>query len=251
MIRERQVQFGDALICIGGGTGVEHLAESYSARRKPVIPLDLAVGGSREDGTGGALRLNREALANPNEFLRLAPGQVQKAGTLLTLLSTNGGQTAISEVIGNFSGLVAALDRPIAFYVRLLNPDMVDFADVEKFFRQVVDPTIKKLGYRRTEMGTDLSRYGFINVEIFETLHYASLAIVDVTGLRPNCFIELGYGLGRGNRVIVTAKSGTTLPFDQQAIPCFFWSTGNSADDTLREFEAFTDKHLNRPPLVL
>jgi hypothetical protein len=251
MIRERQVQFGDALICIGGGTGVEHLAESYSARRKPVIPLDLAVGASREDGTGGALRLNREALANPNEFLRPAPGQEQKAGTLLTLLSTNGGKTAISELIENFSRLVGALDRPIAFYVRLLNPDVVDFVDVEKFFREVVDPAVKKLGYRRAEMGTDASRYGFINVEIFETLHYASIAIVDITGLRPNCFIELGYGLGRGNRVIVTAKSGTTLPFDQQAIPCFFWSPGDSVEDTLREFEAFTDKHLNRPPLVL
>lgn len=251
MLRERQVQFGDVLIGIGGGTGVEHLAESYSARRKPVIPLDLAVGASREDGTGGALRLNREALANPNEFLRLAPGQGQNAGTLLTLLSTNGGETAISEVIGNFCGLVAALDLPTAFYVRLLNPDIVDFADVEKFFRQVVDPAVKKLGYRPAEIGTDASRYGFINVEIFETLHYASITIVDITGLRPNCFIELGYGLGRGNRVIVTAKSGTTLPFDQQAIPCFFWRPGNPAEDTLREFEAFTDKHLNRPPLVL
>jgi hypothetical protein len=250
MIRERQTQFGDALICIGGGTGVEHLAESYSTRRKTVIPLDLAVGASREDGTGGALRLNREALANPNEFLHLAPGQEQKAGALLTLLSTNGGQTAISEIIGNFCALVAALDRPIAFYVRLLNPDMVEFAEVEKFFRDVVDPAVKKLDYRRVEMGTDASRHGFMNVEIFETLHYASMTIVDITGLRSNCFIELGYGLGRGNRVIVTAKRGTTLPFDQQAIPCFFWSPENPTD-TLREFEAFIDKHLNRPPLVL
>lgn len=251
MIRERQVQFGDALICIGGGTGVEHLAESYSARRKPVIPLDLPVGASREDGRGGALQLSRDALVNPNEFLRPAPGQEQMAGTLLTLLSTNGGQTAISDVTGNLSMLVAALDRPIAFYVRLLNPDMVDFAEVEKFFREVVDRAVKNLGYRRVEMGTDAPRHGFMNVEIFETLHYASMTIVDITGLRPNCLIELGYGLGRKNRVIVTARSGTTLPFDQQAIPCFFWNPGNPAYGTLREFQAFIDKQLNRPPLVL
>jgi hypothetical protein len=251
MMRERQAQFGDILVCIGGGTGVEHLAESYGARKKPVIPLDLAVGASREDGTGGALRLNREARANPNEFLRLAPGQEQNAGTLLTLLSTKGGQRGISELVETFSGLVAALDHPVAFYVRLLNQDLAEFADVEKFFREVVDPTVQKLGYRRAEMGTDASRQGFMNVDIFETLHYASVAIVDVTGLRPNCFIELGYGLGRGNRVIVTAKRGTALPFDQQAIPCFFWNPSNSAENTLREFEVFIDKHLNRPPLVL
>jgi len=251
MIRERQAQFGDVLLCVGGGAGVEHLAESYGARRKPVIPLDLAVGASREDGTGGAQRLNREARANPSEFLCLAPGREQMAGTLLALVSTNGGKTAAAEVVANFSNLVAALDRPVAFYVRLLNRDIVEFADVEKFFREVVDTTVQELGYRRVEMGTDASRYSLMNVEIFETLHYARMVIVDVTGYRPNCFIELGYALGRGNRVIVTAKSGTTLPFDQQAIPCFFWSPGNPSENTLNDFRTFIDKQQNRLPLVL
>ncbi len=176
---------------------------------------------------------------------------LSRAGTLLTLLATNGGQTDISEVVANFAMLVGSLDAPVAFYVRLLNPQTMEFADVEKFFREIVDSAVQKLGYRRAEMGTDASQHGFMNVEIFEMLHYASMVIVDVTGQRPNCFIELGYSLGRGNRVIVTAKSGTTLPFDQQAIPCFFWSPGKPAEDTLRDFQAFIDKHLNRPPLVL
>ena len=62
-----------------------------------------------------------------------------------------------------------------------------------------------------------------MNVAIFESLHFSSLAIVDVTGERPNCFIELGYALGTGNRVLVTAEEGTKLPFDQMMIPCHFW----------------------------
>ena len=44
MLRERQAQYGSVLVCIGGGTGVEHLADLYQARRKPVIPLDLPIG---------------------------------------------------------------------------------------------------------------------------------------------------------------------------------------------------------------
>ncbi len=68
-----------------------------------------------------------------------------------------------------------------------------------------------------------------MNVAIFESLHFSSLAIVDVTGERPNCFIELGYGSWqRQNRVLVTAEEGTKLPFDQEMIPCHFWKPSRS-----------------------
>jgi hypothetical protein len=171
--------------------------------------------------------------------------------TVLSLLATRTGKQDVFEIVANFDALVSALDRPIAFYVRLLNPNVTDFPDVERFFRQVVDPTVGGLGYRRVEMGTDASRHGFMNVEIFDTLHHANMVVVDVTGQRPNCFIELGYALGRGARVIVTAKHGTSLPFDQQAIPCFFWTPGTPTSELERDFAAFIGKHLNRPALVM
>ena len=37
LLRERQAQFGNVLIWAGGGTGVEHLADLYHARHKPII----------------------------------------------------------------------------------------------------------------------------------------------------------------------------------------------------------------------
>jgi hypothetical protein len=62
MMRDRQAQLSDILLILGGGTGVEHSARLYLDRRHPVIPLDLPLGASREDGTGGATRLFAEAL---------------------------------------------------------------------------------------------------------------------------------------------------------------------------------------------
>src|ERR1700693_3158309 len=37
LLRERQAQFGTVLLCIGGGTGVEHLADLYQTRHRPII----------------------------------------------------------------------------------------------------------------------------------------------------------------------------------------------------------------------
>jgi hypothetical protein len=146
--------------------------------------------------------------------------------------------------------LLAAIDRPNAFYVRLLNNRAEEYPVVERFFRDVVDPVVERMGYRRIEMGTDPTEHGFINVEIFERLHYSELAIVDVTGLRPNCFIELGYALGCKIPAIVTAQEGTVLPFDQNAIPCHFWNLASGVEACVRGFLEFIEKNIGRPPVV-
>jgi len=250
MIRDHQAKYGDILICLGGGTGVEHLSDLYLLRRKPIIPFDLQIGSSREDGTGGAERLYREARANPSDFLRLRAEEQSRAATLLTLLSTKSGKADVNEIVFNLAKLISAIKLPVAFYVRILNPGLPDYDDVENFFRDVVDPITDSFCYQKIEMGTSAPEHPFINVEIFERLHYADMVVVDVTGQRPNCFIELGYALGRGRRVIITAKEGTLLPFDQQAIPCFFWNPAIEIAEIQREYKIFVDKNLNRPGLV-
>jgi len=250
MLRDRQAQFGSVLICIGGGTGVEHLADLYQARHRPIIPLDLPIGASREDGIGGSERMSREARAHPAAFVRLRPEMSEAGASLLVATGTKNGRAEFESVSGAVMQLLTAIDHPNAFYVRLLNKQAEDFPVVECFFREIVDATVERMGYRRLEMGTDRAEHGFINVEIFERLHYSDLAIVDVTALRQNCLIELGYALGRGIPVIVTAKEGTTLPFDQNAIPCHFWNVETEAKTSKQALLEFIEKNIGRPPLV-
>jgi hypothetical protein len=71
-----------------------------------------------------------------------------------------------------------------------------------------------------------------------------------VTGLRPNCFIELGYALARTIPAIVTAAIGTVLPFDQNAIPCHFWDPETGKDLSIRKLLEFIAQNLERPPLI-
>ncbi len=248
-LRQRQAAFGDALVILGGGTGVEHSADIYLSRRKPTVPLDLTLGASRADGTGGAEKLAKEARAEPARFFRFSPPFANTEGAALAEIATRNGTAVASDVANRTVSLLAKIERPAVFYVRLLNPGHAKFKIVESFFRDVVDPVVDEAGMRRVEIGTDDSDYAFINIGIFENLHFSSVAIVDVTGERPNCFIELGYAL-RGNRVLVMAEDGTKLPFDQEMIPCHFWKPGDPLADKKKALVEFWKKNINRPPIV-
>lgn len=250
LLRQRQAVFGDALVILGGGTGVEHSADLYLSRRKPVVPFDLALGASRDDGTGGALRLAKQARAEPNRFLRFGPAFAATEGAALAEIATRAGAIPATDIADRAIALLGKIARPNAFYVRLLNAKHPKFAPVESFFRNVVDPVVEEARMSRVEIGTDKSDHAFMNIAIFESLHFASLAIVDVTGERPNCFIELGYALGNANRVLATAEEGTKLPFDQEMIPCHFWNASSSFLDSKNALVEFWKRNINRPPIV-
>lgn len=253
LLRERQASFGDCAVFLGGGTGVEHLAELYCSRRRSVIPLDLALGASRQDGMGGAERLVREARAHPDRFLQVDAQTVAMVNAQLAGLATRGGATPVAELVARLLTLLHTLSPSTAFYVRLLDPAHEDFPDVEDFFRNVVDPVVDELGFKGFEMGKEQARCAFMNVEIFERLHFASSAVVDMTGLRHNCLIELGYLLARGIPVLVTAKEGTKIPFDTDKIPCLFWKRNDflgGSGSALGTFREFWERNVGRSPII-
>lgn len=250
MIREQQIRYGDVLFILGGGTGVEHLAEEYKKSCKAVLPLDLSLGASREDGTGGAERLAREARANPLGFIRLREGHVGTEGAKLAKITTNDGKTPVDVVASGIIEIITNLAPSTAFYVRLLNPKHEAYERVERFFRNVVDPVIEERGLVRIDLGKDRVESGFLNVEVFQRLHQSIVAIVDVTGERPNCFIELGYALARPLRILCTGEQGTNLPFDQHAIPCHFWKDGEPDEGRKEAFRAFWSQYIDRTSLI-
>ena len=84
--------------------------------------------------------------------------------------------------------------------------------------RALRDPEVVDAGLQRIEMGTDKTEHGFINVGIFDSLHFARVAIVDLTGSRPNCLVELGYAFGRATRVLVTAEDGLGMAWSMNSL---------------------------------
>ena len=89
-----------------------------------------------------------------------------------------------------------------------------------------------------------------MNEAIFDSLHYSSVVVVDLTALRNNCFMELGYALGHGNRFILTAQKGTHLPFDPFALECHVWEDSLDDGQRVTQLEEYWRRTIDRPPLV-
>lgn len=246
--RECEADLSDIFIAVSGSEGVEHLATEFAAQGKPVIPLDLDVGASTHGGSGSAPRLFAAMRHRPMDFVKSA--QLHSLGALLARMETACGKTPVAQVVSAVLELITGLVPPDAFYVRLLNQKLPDYGAVEGYFRQIVDPVVRDFGYNPVEMGRADTTSAWMNAQIFDSIHYSAITVADLTGVRNNCFMELGYALGRERRVMITAKEGTDLPFDAGPIEAQTWSETTDDFRRIEDFRAYWKRNINRPSLV-
>jgi nucleoside 2-deoxyribosyltransferase len=146
--------------------------------------------------------------------------------------------------------LLHNLTPPAAFFVRLLNRTAELFTEVHRYFANVVDPVVRRHGYEPVVMGTSDNTHAWMSAQIFARIAESELVVVDLTGVRPNCFIELGYALRGASPVLITSREGTPSQFDTHALEACLWNDGT--DDKVRqdEFEAYWKRNLRKPPIV-
>lgn len=244
---EAQARAGDILITLGGTEGVLYLANLYHAAGKPVIPLDLPLCPE----TTGSRRLYAFGLTSSQTTRLFRTAGDQDAHARLNRIRFPARQ-AIADRVEQLVDLLEALEPPRAFAVRLLNPKLPEFAAVEAHFETVVKPIIEdELGYRLTVIdGQQAYDHARIDEEIFAKLHKSSVVLADLTGVRPNCFLELGYALGRGHPTMVMAQEGTPLPFDITTLSGLLWTDSDTLAARREAFRTHWQAIRNRPPLV-
>ena len=247
--REVLAEGSDILLALSGGAGVEHLADLYCGTGKAVIPLDLQLGSSSNDGRGGAATMAAAANHNHSTFFRLQDNQA--AGSLLRGIRTQGGTRPTHEVARGIELLLRAIADPQIFYVRMLNPTAPGFRAVDGFFKRVVDPVVMALGYVPYQAGRELSEHAWMNVEIFDQIRNSAGAVVDLTGSRPNCYAELGYLLGLGRVVLIASRAGEPLAFDVQQLETHFWPTRGPIRHRQAAFRDYWYRVADRPRLPL
>ena len=243
---EAQARWGDVLVTLGGGEGVLFLANIYHDAGKPVVPLNLPLC----DRDTGAQRLFNFSLAGGNATRLFRTEDARSSAWLNRIKFRN--SAPIETKIEGILTLLDALELPRAFAVRLLNKTHAEFLAVEEHFESVVRPIVEgELGFKMIVVDGDQPlEHARIDQEIFEKLHRSQLVIADITGMRPNCFIELGFGLGRGLPTLVMAKLGSDHPFDIASVSGLHWDPSFPLKDRKMKFREHWHAVRNRPPLV-
>jgi hypothetical protein len=244
---EIQARHGEILIAVGGGEGVLFLANAYHDAGKPVIPVDFPV-----SAAGSGTHKLCEFASNAGNASRLF--KTTDGISSLTWLNriTPSPRSEIDEIVDRVSTLLAALERPTVFAIRLLNPNVPEFDAVQAFFETVVKPVVEEeYGFSLVVVdGIQAVEAARIDQDIFTKLRRGSLVIADLTGSRPNCFLELGYALGRNARTIVTARDGTAPPFDITTYAAHIWEDSGDVLERRAVFRAHLVSVRDRPPIV-
>lgn len=243
---EIQARHGDILITVGGGEGVLFLANAYHDAGKPVIPVNFPVS---TPGSGTQRICDFATAGNAPKLFR-----THDSTTALTWLSriTPKSKSEPRKIAEQVIELLDALEPPAAFAVRLLNPDFPEYAAVNEFFKVVVQPVIEEeYGYRLVVVdGKQAVEQSRIDQDIFSKLRRSGLVIADLTAERPNCFLELGYALGRSTRTIVTVCEGTKPPFDVTTYAAHVWKPTGDVDERRMRFREHLESVKSRPPIV-
>jgi len=244
---EAQARWGDILLTIGGSEGVLFLANLYHDAGKPFVPLNCKVTPA-DQGARRLFTLGLSSAQAPRLFRTVA----QTAHTWMNRINFTG-RTSTADQIKGIIDLLENLEPPPAFVVRLLNPVHPDYADVQTFFDVVVQPIIEgELGYRMVVVdGQQKYEHARIDQEIFAKLHRSRIVLADITGMRPNCFLELGYAFGRSLPTMLMVKEGSSHPFDIHTFAGLHWQTTSTVEERRRAFREHWAAIQSRPPLVL
>jgi hypothetical protein len=139
LLRQYQSRYGDILLTFGGSIGVRDLSEIYRASKKHAIHFDMSFNPAKRTASED---LAEHTLSKPSNYFEYKPGD--RSSFVYSKLSFKRGFPEENMFMESLDELLIGLTKPIAFYVRLLNPKAPDFQDVEMYFRNVIDPICEK-----------------------------------------------------------------------------------------------------------
>ena len=209
------IQVADAVVIVGGFTGTHRAANWARICGKPLLPIPRFGGAAKkiyaEELSSLGERYSSRVPRNQFENLaQLTSEPKDFARTIVSLAEKLQASNSVLVVM-SFSG----------------EPSLSDAYDS---FQEVCKEY--KYECNKIDDECDIPR---IMPELLQKLAQCAFCIVDITEERANVYYELGYSDAAKRPIIVTAKKGTSLPFDVKDIPVVFWENQKGLKEQLRK----------------
>lgn len=96
--------------------------------------------------------------------------------------------------------------------------------ELDRMCEEAIVPAVEANGLQPRRVDKH-NKGGLLKKEIIEFIENSDIIIADLTGERPNCYLEIGYTMGKGKftNLILTAQKGTQVHFDLQGYEILFW----------------------------
>jgi len=201
-----QVRLADAVVLVGGFEGTLRAANWARFAGKPLLPFT---------GFGGAAEKVYDQELNDFDAKYAVRVDRLEYEQLNSVIASN--WDAHATTIVALAEKIATSRSVLVVMSYASRADLVDLYDS-------IEQVVESLSYNCSRV-TEATAGERILPEILDRISEAAFVVVDLTELRPNVFYELGFADGLGQKVIVTAKLGTELPFDVKDIPTIFWDS--------------------------
>ena len=201
-----QINKANATIFIGGMNGTFAAATFARFAKKPILGIGMFGGSGRELN-----RSEKKAFEETYSYLLANPVSYDE----LNLFTKD-----VDRLADIVVSICEDLKRSSVVYsIMSFNKKYDDVFGIYK-------STCERNGYKaeRTDLDPNLSP---ISTRILDGIKQSDFVIADVSEMSPNVFYEIGYAQGLNRAVIITAETGTLLPFDIKDLPVIYYDRLN------------------------
>ncbi len=208
----------DAIILIGGWEGTRRAANWARLAERPILPIATF-------GLGAAEIYQTEL----DQFKPRYGSRIKRSDyELLNSVFSDYRDETMSAFAERVVSLAERIISPRQVFVIMSFADDPALEDAYDTFKSACEA--KQFKAFRVDEHIDPSSQRIVP-EILEAIEQSAFVVADVSEPKPNVYYELGWAQALGKPVIVTAREGTSLPFDIHDVPTLYWKN----QKTLRE----------------
>lgn len=221
LIFPEPIEDSDIVILIGGGNGTHTAANWARLAQKPVLPVAsfgmAACEIFEEIGTNSLGRYGNKIKIEEFDVLNRAVFEL--------------GEIEAEQYAAEIISLAERVVLPKDVFVVMAYREEDELVEA----RRAVQEVCEEFGFNGVRI--DKRNYGGtykITDEIMRGIEGCAFTIVDLTDDRPNIYYELGYAMGVGKPIVLTAKKGSVVHFDVQDLMRIEWRGFLDLRDQLR-----------------